>query len=92
MPHGIYLDAKALGVQELAKHMRDIINDKKRYYDLFKWHNHYTYLSADNAMDFAICNFCAVLNDNDFEQQQKMYVDFLDWWVPPEKCNTSNKS
>lgn len=86
MPQGTYLDAKALGVQELAKEMRDIINDTKRYYDFFKWHNHYSYLSASNAMDFNICNFCAVLNDNNFVDQNKIYTDFLSWWVPPGKC------
>lgn len=88
MPHGIYLDAKALGAQELAKQIRNIINDEKRYHDFFKWHNHYSYLSQQEALDFAICNFCATINDKNFVGQQKIYSEFLSWWVQLGQCKS----
>ncbi|KAJ8729960.1 hypothetical protein PYW07_016998 [Mythimna separata] len=49
MPDGIYLNARTVTEKELVKKMVDIINNKEKYYDFFRWHNHYSYHNMDEA-------------------------------------------
>ncbi|XP_026331240.1 alpha-(1,3)-fucosyltransferase C-like, partial [Hyposmocoma kahamanoa] len=64
IPKGIYLDAESLGPGELARVMNDTMCNKKKYYDFFKWHNHYSFHASNaSANTDEICAFCAFLNE-----------------------------
>lgn len=78
MPKGIYIDALGLKPRELAKQMKDIIIDKERYYDFFRWHGYYSFHDpADDLYHDAICGLCALLND---KTRQRVYTHITNWW------------
>lgn len=81
MPDGIYLNAKTLGQEQLAWKMNELIRDKEKYYDYFRWHGHYSYHSASESADTdPICAFCAFLNDIDKRSERRVYSRFSLWW------------
>ncbi|XP_026319429.1 alpha-(1,3)-fucosyltransferase C-like [Hyposmocoma kahamanoa] len=81
MPNGTYLDARALGPAKLAKEMNDIIKDKNRYYDFFRWRRYYRYdASSDNADSDGICALCTALNKASRSDERRVYARFREWW------------
>ncbi|XP_053611988.2 alpha-(1,3)-fucosyltransferase C-like, partial [Plodia interpunctella] len=60
LPPGSYLNANELNPKELARTMKEIIQNKTRYYVFFRWRNHYVYKYGENASE--ICNVCTALN------------------------------
>lgn len=81
MPEGIYLDAIALGEEALARKIYEIILDKEKYYDFFRWHSYYSYHSlADSADTDMLCSFCAFLNNMTMRSERRVYALFTDWW------------
>ncbi|XP_047024591.1 alpha-(1,3)-fucosyltransferase C-like [Helicoverpa zea] len=81
MPDGMYLNARSLTVEELVKQMVNIINDKEKYYDFFRWHNHYTYHYAGDTPDTDYyCEFCRKINDDKFMSRVTIKNDFAKWW------------
>lgn len=81
MPEGIYLDAIALGEEALARKMSEVILDKEKYYDFFKWHRYYSYHSLSDAADTdTLCAFCAFLNNMTMRSERRVYARFTDWW------------
>ncbi|XP_061716478.1 alpha-(1,3)-fucosyltransferase C-like [Cydia pomonella] len=87
MPDGIYLHARKLKVSDLAKQMNDIIKDKDRYYNFFKWRNHYSYHDREESPDSDDqCITCAMLNDENLVKKETVYKDFRSWWNVPWKC------
>lgn len=81
MPDGIYLNAQESGARELAKEMNDIIRNPLKYYNFFKWHDHYSFHNSDedNYHD-AICGFCALLNNKTRRGQRITYKYITKWW------------
>lgn len=81
MPDGIYLNAKALGQEQLAWKMNELIKDKEKYYDYFRWHEHYSYHHASESADTdPLCAFCAFLNDVNKRSERQVYARFSLWW------------
>lgn len=81
MPDGIYLDAVALGEEKLAKKMNDIIGDKNKYYDYFKWQNYYSFHASNETADTdEICALCAALN-NGCRMNKTREFSVRDWWI-----------
>nr|XP_053612044.1 alpha-(1,3)-fucosyltransferase C-like [Plodia interpunctella] len=62
LPPGSYLNALELGPRQLARTMKEIIENKTRYYDFFRWRNHFVYKQGDKFTE--ICNVCTALNEN----------------------------
>ncbi|XP_049868714.1 alpha-(1,3)-fucosyltransferase C-like [Pectinophora gossypiella] len=87
MPDGAYLNAFELGAKKLAAEMKSIIDNKERYYNFFKWRNHYSYhdISEDSATD-NYCRLCAALHANDTRAKTED-IPFTDWWNSPFKCS-----
>lgn len=74
MPDGIYLNARWLGVKKLAKKMNDIIQDRERYYDFFKWHGYYSFHNIDeNLQHDVVCGFCELLNSKSQKGQRSLH-------------------
>lgn len=91
MPNGIYLDARALGPAKLAKEINDIIKDKNRYYDFFKWRQYYRYdASSDNADSDSICALCTALNKAARSNERRVYARFREWWNELQDGGTYN--
>lgn len=104
MPNGTYLDARDLGPVKLAKEINDIIKDKKRYYDFFRWRRYYRYdSSSDKADSDGICALCTALNKAARSNERRVYARFREWWnelrdggthdnpiakLPPKERNT----
>lgn len=81
MPNGIYLNAVQLGEETLAREMNEIINDKNRYYDFFKWRRYYTYHEISESADTnRLCAFCALLNNSTMRSQRRVYARMFEWW------------
>lgn len=81
MPDGIYLNAKTLPVKDLVQKIVDIINDKEKYYDFFRWRNHYSYHTVDESPETdPYCNFCKKINDLDFMNRETLRKDLVLWW------------
>ncbi|XP_013183655.2 alpha-(1,3)-fucosyltransferase C isoform X1 [Amyelois transitella] len=80
LPPGSYLNGLELGPEKLAITMKEIIDNKTRYYDFFRWRNHFTYKQGEN--DTEICNICTALNDPEKVAANSVYEDFRDWWYP----------
>lgn len=61
--------------------MNSIIRNKKRYYDFFKWHNHYTFHdTTDSPETDGICDLCAKLNNYTFRNDISVHSNFSAWW------------
>lgn len=83
LPPGSYLDAHALGPKVLARSMNEIINDKEKYYDFFRWHNYYSFHEPNETAETdEICAFCAYLNDEKHKHDTTVYnhTRILDFW------------
>ncbi|KAJ8728289.1 hypothetical protein PYW08_016674 [Mythimna loreyi] len=81
MPEGIYLNARTVPAKELVKKIVDIMNNKEKYYDFFRWHNHYTYSNIDEAPESdTYCNFCKKINDPDFMNRKTVKKYLARWW------------
>lgn len=82
MPHGIYLNARWLGVKKLAKKMNDIIHDHIRYYDFFKWHGYYSFHNIDDDLQHdVVCGLCALLNNKAHKGQRSLHkTTFSKFW------------
>lgn len=81
MPDGIYFDAKNFTEGELASKMNELIKDKEKYYDMFRWRNYYSYHSiAESGETDPLCEFCAFLNDDSKRTARRVYARFTDWW------------
>ncbi|CAH2234996.1 jg18995 [Pararge aegeria aegeria] len=87
MPDGIYLNARELGVENLARKMNDIISNPDQYADFFRWKNHYSYHDSLDSVDSDYyCGFCAMLNDEEYVKVPSVIKDFRKWWDPPGRC------
>lgn len=81
MPNGIYLNAVESGQEELARQINVYINDKEKYYDLFKWRRYYSYHEVSESADTnRLCAFCAVLNNATVRSQRRVYARMFEWW------------
>lgn len=79
MPEGIYLDASVLDPFNMAARITDIINDKNKYYEFFKWHEYYSYhFSGENRYSAELCRFCAFLNNS--MNKTSTYKNITEWW------------
>ncbi|XP_053611641.1 alpha-(1,3)-fucosyltransferase C-like isoform X2 [Plodia interpunctella] len=78
LPPGSYLDAHNLRPIELARTMKEIIQNKTRYYDFFRWRNHFVYKHGENASE--ICNVCTALNKN-IPTNLNLRDGFRFWWA-----------
>lgn len=78
LPPGSYLDSRKLGPKELALQMTTIIGNRSRYYDFFRWRNHYLYENTGYTED--ICNLCAMMNYNNIIEQKSSWAYFRSWW------------
>lgn len=56
--------------------MTDILKDHTKYYDFFKWRNHY-YYEKSSALNTVACELCEKLNEN---VTHKSYERFRFWW------------
>lgn len=82
MPPGSYLDASFLGHGALAAIMNDAIINKEKYYDYFKWHNHYSIHAANESADSdEICAFCGYLNDKKRSYTRSVYTHLNRFWL-----------
>lgn len=83
MPDGIYLDARELGSKKLAERMHEIINDREKYYNFFRWHNHYSFHQPEEDPETDIyCKFCEKMNDMDFMTRSTVLNHVREWWNP----------
>ncbi|XP_013198186.2 alpha-(1,3)-fucosyltransferase C [Amyelois transitella] len=81
MPDGIYLNARELGVEKLARKMDDLIRDPEMYAEFFKWKNHYTYhRKNENRETDDYCSICALLNNEEMMKKKSVYKRFRKWW------------
>lgn len=90
MPDGTYLQVQTHNVKEIVKQMVDIINNKQKYFDYFRWTNHYSY---HNGCEFPetdyYCEFCRKINDANLVAQRSTLHNFKQWW---NHNTTDNKS
>lgn len=81
LPNGAYLNAKNYTPLELANKMDEIIKDKQKYYDFFKFHRYYTYHAVAESVDSdPLCAFCALVNDESKRNDRRTYAQFHKWW------------
>lgn len=93
MPEGIYLNALELGPTKLAKKMNDIIENRKAYYDMFKWHNYYSfYYPYDNSDTNGICELCNLLNNKEQRAETTKYENIVTWFNDRKDWNLEDKS
>ncbi|XP_045448850.1 alpha-(1,3)-fucosyltransferase C-like [Melitaea cinxia] len=87
MPDGIYLNARKLGPEKLARKMYELIQEPDKYADFFRWRNHYSYHRRDESIETNdYCRFCSMLNEEDLVRTQSIYRNFKEWWDPPHRC------
>ncbi|XP_072938133.1 alpha-(1,3)-fucosyltransferase C-like [Epargyreus clarus] len=77
LPDGSYLDGRKLGPKKLALVMNELIADKPRYYEFFRWRNHFTYADTHRT---DVCTLCEVLNDEQMVNTASVWKDFRKWW------------
>ncbi|KAL0820859.1 hypothetical protein ABMA28_005528 [Loxostege sticticalis] len=77
LPPGSYLDARELGPIKLAETMDEIYKNKTRYYEFFRWKNHFRY---KHTFESDVCNLCAAMNDKEAMRRHSVYKDFRKWW------------
>lgn len=83
MPDGIYLDTDGIKPDKMAEKMIEIINNTNKYYDFFRWHDHYSFhFSGENRYREEICRLCAFLNNS--KNQTSVYENIAEWWNEPQ--------
>lgn len=81
MPDGIYLNARNLGISKLAKEINDIIYNRSRYYEFFKWHNYYSYHdTTKDDYSNTFCGLCALLNRKTVKSESTVNKYISGWW------------
>lgn len=81
MPDGIYIDATKFTEGELASKMNELIQDKEKYYNMFRWRDYYSYhLVAESGETDPLCAFCAFLNNDSTRIKRRVYARFTEWW------------
>ncbi|KAI8436161.1 hypothetical protein MSG28_004250, partial [Choristoneura fumiferana] len=66
MPDGIYLNARQLGPEALAKKMKHLIDNNDQYEDYFRWKKYYSFHNRnENAETDDYCGFCNLLNNKE---------------------------
>ncbi|XP_053611990.1 alpha-(1,3)-fucosyltransferase C-like [Plodia interpunctella] len=78
LPPGSYLNAREHGPVRLARTMKDVMGNKKRFHNFFRWRNHYRYERGEN--DSEICNICTALNE-DKPRNLNLRGGFTEWWT-----------
>lgn len=79
MPEGIYLDSNIMPPNVMAAKMNELIHDIDKYYDLFKWHDHYSFsFSGETRYIAEMCRLCAFLNNN--KHTISVVKDIAVWW------------
>ncbi|XP_063380940.1 alpha-(1,3)-fucosyltransferase C-like [Cydia fagiglandana] len=87
MPDGIYLNARELGAEKLAKKMKYLIDHPDEYKEYFRWKNHYSYSRRnDYAETDDYCGFCTLLNNEEMVKKKSVYKNFKEWWNDPHRC------
>lgn len=82
LPKGSYIDASDTGPEELASTMNDIIQDKNKFYNYFKWHKYYRiHDHSESADSDEICALCAFLNDKKHEYTSSVYTHMNWYWI-----------
>ncbi|KAL0870306.1 hypothetical protein ABMA27_005328 [Loxostege sticticalis] len=89
LPPGSYLDAREIGPIKLAETIDAIYKNKTRYYDFFRWKNHFRYIYQDD-----VCNVCAAMNDKEAMRMRTVYKNFRRWWneEPCIDCGFESRS
>lgn len=65
---------------KLANEMMDVIRDRKKYYDFFKWHGYYSFhYTGENSFRYEICGLCEFLNNRTRMNEKSIYRTNL-WW------------
>ena len=61
--------------------MLKAITNKTKYYEFFKWTNHYSYhrLEETPETDY-MCTLCRAINDDHLVKQISEYRDMKSWW------------
>lgn len=81
MPDGIYIDASKMSVRGLAQEISDIIGDEERYYNFFRWQNHYSYHYPEDKYDSdPMCKLCEAINDEVLMTKKTVVDQFQTWW------------
>lgn len=81
MPEGTFLNARRSEPEELAKTMKEIIYNKNKYYDFFKWHRYYSFHNPeDSGYNEEICALCAMLNNVIQMNRTSIYSRISSWW------------
>ncbi|XP_073945540.1 alpha-(1,3)-fucosyltransferase C-like isoform X1 [Choristoneura fumiferana] len=87
MPDGIYLNARQLGPEALAKKMKHLIDNNDQYEDYFRWKKYYSFHNRnENAETDDYCGFCNLLNNKEMVKKTSIYNNFKQWWNPPNRC------
>lgn len=85
MPYESYIDAKKFGPELLAKEMVDIINNKQKYIDYFRWRRYYSLHDTDESPETDVwCIFCKYLNDNLKLNKTTTYPELARWYNEPK--------
>lgn len=93
IPDGIYLNAKVLGPQKLAKVMNNTIYRKSRYYNYFKWHHYYTFHYPEESPDSDhICQMCTIFNIIKQMQATSSYMNINSFWRNYNNKTSSDRS
>lgn len=80
MPDGIYLNGNNLSEDKVAEAMNEAIQDKKKYYDYFRWRRYYTYHPIHGGDTDPLCEFCAYLNAESVRNKRRVYARVDKWW------------
>lgn len=84
MPDGSYLNANNYEPWELAREMSEIIKNKTRYYNYFKWRRYYSVHDSDESPETdVLCRFCNFLNKNNKFNTTTEYPDIVRWFNEP---------
>lgn len=71
--------------------MHEIINNRTKYEDYFKWHSLYRYNStAETAYKDEMCDFCALINNVYELKTTSVFPNIVKWWNG--SVELSNKS
>ncbi|XP_072945711.1 alpha-(1,3)-fucosyltransferase C-like [Epargyreus clarus] len=79
LPPNSYLNALNFTTEDLATHMNDIIRNRERYYDFFRWKNHYS-IKESPVLD--ACGLCEKMNNPRWLVHIASYSQFRKWWNP----------
>lgn len=87
LPDRSYLNARDMGVSQLAELIYSLIQEPSAYAEFFRWKKYYTYHRTTKLKETnEYCKMCETLNNDELVKKHSSIFLFNEFWEVYETC------